>query len=290
MPNFVEAPIPAPSRTTGRRERATPDARAPIRSPGVVTATVIAAIIAVLVLTSCSSTSARLNKENGYRWPPASSSTLAPDSPSTTDNGAPGVAPTSATTSGRVTAPTTPDAEPTTEESGNAPRSDTRKPDAPRATKLGNLDPPPTVDEVGAPYDPCRVVTWNDFPPDVRPRTIKPRRPRPAKPAPGSDSKIGCVFDGSSAGHADTEPALFTAYVAWGALELHPEGSKPQKIDGADGSVTTATTTKGTPLCRGVVALADGVAGVSLINGRTDPAMTCEIVTTLLTRIAQQHA
>src|SRR5690606_7569985 len=62
------------------------------------------------------------------------------------------------------------------------------------ALVLGDLDPPPTAEGVGAPFDPCTVVGgWDAYPPEVQPATPRPAVPMPVRPE--DPFQVGCRFN-----------------------------------------------------------------------------------------------
>ncbi len=164
----------------------------------------------------------------------------------------------------------------------------------PEAVRLGDLNPPPDAATVGAPYDPCTVLGWDDFPTEVRPQAPRPRQPSPRAP---STFDIACAWiasgritlsaDGSSSGASGT----FNTWVVWGKdMNAHPPNSTPTQFGPAQGSLVPDHTSEGTPMCTGFAALAaGGVAGVSTVNGTAPHVDTCGLVTDLLTRIVTKH-
>jgi hypothetical protein len=181
-----------------------------------------------------------------------------------------------------------------------APTSGSGKPRAdgkPKTTRLGTLNPPPDAATVGAPFDPCTVLTWEDFPNEVRSRAPKPREPSPRTPGPDSAFDIACAWlanglitisaDGSSTGTSGS----FSTWVVWGKdMNAHPPDSTPAQFGPAQGSLVLSQTSQGEPVCTGFAALdAGGVAGVSTVNGKAPQVDTCGLVTDLLTRIATHH-
>jgi len=165
-----------------------------------------------------------------------------------------------------------------------------------KAIRLGTLNPPPDPAAVGSPFDPCTVVSWDDFPDQVRPRAPKPRKPSPRAPGPDSAFDIACAWlangsitmnaDGTSGGTGE-----FSTWVVWGKdMNAHPPNSTPAVFGPAQGSLVSGQTPQGAPMCTGFAALASGgVAGVSTVNGKAPQVDTCGLVTDLLTKIATHH-
>lgn len=166
-----------------------------------------------------------------------------------------------------------------------------------KVTRLGQLHPPPDQKAVGAPYDPCAVLTWDDFPQEVRPQAPKPRKPLPRAPEPDSVYAIACSWqangpitiksDGSASGSG-----MFSALVVWGKngqMNPNPANSTPATFGPARGSLVPNTSSQGAPMCTGFAALTNGVAGVSVLNSKAPQVDTCTLVTDLLTRIATKH-
>jgi hypothetical protein len=218
-------------------------------------------------------------------WQQGSAASVILDSPRTS-----GTAPSTSADSD------TADATPNPRGSGSmAPK---KKPNGkPKATRLGKLHPPPDQGAVGAPYDPCTVLAWDDFPEEVRPRAPKPRKPSPRAPEPDSPYAIACSWqahgpvtiksDGTSSGSG-----MFSTFVVWGKngqMNPNPPNSTPATFGPAQGSLVPNTSSQGAPMCTGFAALTNGVAGVSILNSKAPQLDTCAIVTDLLTRIATKH-
>jgi hypothetical protein len=249
----------------------------------------LGAVAALVVLAGCSDETTTLRKGPGW------SAVL--DSPSASDT----EPSTSARSGGEDSTPnprggsgpTAPPSSP--EQSTTAPKE---KPNGKsKATRLGQLHPPPGQDAVGAPYDPCTVLTWDDFPQEVRPQAPKPRKPSPRAPEPDSTYAIACSWqangpitiksDGTSSGSG-----MFSTWVVWGKngqMNPNPSNSTPATFGPAQGSLAPNTSSQGAPMCTGFAALTNGVAGVSILNSKAPQLDTCAIVTDLLTRIATKH-
>ncbi|MFL6125070.1 hypothetical protein [Actinophytocola sp.] len=141
------------------------------------------------------------------------------------------------------------------------------------------------------------MVTWDDFPTDVRPRAPKPRKPSPRAPEADSAYDIACSWqangpitiktDGTSSGSG-----MFSAWIVWGKtgeMNPNPPNSTPATFGPARGSLVPNTSSQGAPMCTGFAALTNGIAGVSILNSKAPQVDTCGLVTDLLTRIASKH-
>lgn len=233
----------------------------------------LGAVAAMLViLAGCSDETTTLRK--GPDW------SAVPDSPSTSNSRGGAGSPTSTSSSGQ---------------SSVAPRE---KPNGKsKVTRLGKLHPPAGQDAVGAPFDPCTVLTWDDFPQEVRPKAPKPRKPSLRAPEPDSTYAIACSWqangpitiksDGTSSGSG-----MFSTWIVWGRngeMNPNPPNSTPATFGPARGSLVPNTSSQGAPMCTGFAALTNGVAGVSILNSKAPQVDACTLVTDLLTRIATKH-
>lgn len=165
-----------------------------------------------------------------------------------------------------------------------------------KVTRLGLLHPPPDQEEVGAPYDPCTVLTWNDFPQQVRPRAPKPRKPSPRAPEPDSTYAIACSWQAQGptvlSQDSSSGSGMFTAFVVWGRngeMNPNPPNSTPTTFGPAQGALVPNTSSQGAPMCTGFAALTNGVAAMTILNSKAPQLDTCALVTDLLTRIATKH-
>lgn len=252
-----------------------PAARLRVRIGAAVGTLMLAAVLA-----SCSGTTTSLSKGTTAAVTPGSASTSdrAPDAPQGTDS--------SPEPSEEAGSWFTPKPRASTEDpSGKAERT---------VTTLGALHPPPSADEVGAPYDPCTVVDWSDFPEQVRPRAAKPRKPTPRTPDKNSAYAIACAWEANGpivrdANGKSTGAGMFSTWIVWGKageMNPNPPKSNPATFGTAQGSLVTSATSQGAPMCTGFAALPTGVAGVSVLNSRVPQMDSCALVTDLLTRIA----
>jgi hypothetical protein len=134
------------------------------------------------------------------------------------------------------------------------------------AVALGDLNPPPTAEQVGAPFDPCTVAGWEVYPPELQPGPNK--LPARAQPEPDSGWAVGCSFN--------TGP-MFSILV-WGrpvgAFSADPAarpGSVPVRFGGKAGTEQRGAGDGGEPQCYSAVQLADGVAAMSTTLDAGDP-------------------
>jgi hypothetical protein len=130
------------------------------------------------------------------------------------------------------------------------------------ARTLGDVDPPPTAESVGAPFDPCTVAGgWQAYPAEVR-----PSEPVPGKaviPGPEDPFVIGCKFNAHG---------MFSLLV-WGTPT--PDGFSADPAARAAGAVarqyagkpgveeTSTNEGNGAPSCYSVVQLSHGIAAIS---------------------------
>jgi hypothetical protein len=164
----------------------------------------------------------------------------------------------------------------------------------------------PTAADVGAPFDPCRTLTWADFPEKVRRNPDDPgSQPKLMEVKPDSGFATGCRFDNSLAEieicpGCDTPPKpgtwqFFMTHVVWGdgpgaQLRNPPApGTKQITVGGRPGRVIQDRTDNGDPQCLIKVVLERGAATVSVVDGRfgTD---TCATARQLATAIVERSA
>lgn len=270
------------TRTTPRQHRSISRRHAPawVLRWRTRTASALGALALTALLAACSGTSASLSKGPAAVPPGGSGSTgNAPGSSQAADSSAPpsGEAGSWFTPGERGPSAAGPD--------GKGERT---------VTTLGALHPPPDFTEVGAPYDPCTVVTWSDFPEKVRPRAAKPRKPTPHTPDENSAYAIACAWEANGpvvrdANGASTGAGMFSTWIVWGKtgeMNPNPPKSTPATFGSAQGSLTPNTTSQGAPMCTGFAVLPTGVAGVSVLNSRVPQVDPCTLATDLLTRIA----
>lgn len=279
-PSVRSARLPTVEASRRRPMKRTPHSR-PHKVWGRRLGTVFSIVTALfLVLSACSDGTTSLRKG------PGASGLF--DSPRTS-----GSAPSTTKPSGTASTPAqrSPDATGPDGTRSAAPKSGNGK-----ATRLGKLNPPPDAAAIGAPYDPCTVVSWDDFPDQVRPRAPKPRKPSPRAPTADSAFDIACAWlangpitisaDGSSAGSG-----MFSTWVVWGKdMNVHPPNSASAQFGPAQGSLVSGQTSQGAPMCTGFAVLASGgVAGVSTVNSKAPQVDTCGLVADLLTKIVARH-
>jgi hypothetical protein len=145
---------------------------------------------------------------------------------------------------------------------------------------------PPTVYDVGAPFDTCSVIGWADFfPEQVRPDN--PRKPPSLMEVDPDDGfSTGCRFDNSAAGKT------FLVDVVWGDdewAELDPPnpGTKQLTIRGRPGQVIEDQGTNGEQRCFIKFALERGAGAVVLSDSRFR-IDTCASARLLATVIAER--
>ncbi|SER20141.1 hypothetical protein [Actinokineospora terrae] len=166
---------------------------------------------------------------------------------------------------------------------------------APGAIVLGDLDRPRDARQVGAPFDPCSV-TWQDFPPAVRPTDGKPHPPALRSPGKDDPFDVRCAFDGVGTIRIPTDGAAggpvggyFLTSVVWGTrLNADPAaraGSVAKTWSGKPGLQARVDDAKSGPGCVGLARLAHGVAGVSVTNGLFPGVDPCAVVDSVLTAI-----
>jgi hypothetical protein len=165
------------------------------------------------------------------------------------------------------------------------------------AMKLGDLNPPPSWQDVGAPADPCTVIGWDAFPPEARnPKGTKPTRRPPEK---DSVFKAACRFEAGGADvTVDKDKAtgslkLLLALVVWGddasGMSADPAkrpGSVAKDYGGKPGLEMASVDSQGNPECLGVVKTSRGNWGVSVTNAAFPGTQTCAISQSVMTAIA----
>jgi hypothetical protein len=149
------------------------------------------------------------------------------------------------------------------------------------ALALGDLDPPPTPESVGAPFDPCTVVGgWQAYPAEVQPPT--PRQPAPAPVESDDPFEVGCKFNAGE---------MFSSLV-WGMPSTdgfsadpaaRPNGV-PAQFGGRPG-VEERTSTAGRPTCYSAVEISRGIAAVVTSVPGFD---SCAVNRAVLDQVAQR--
>jgi hypothetical protein len=156
-------------------------------------------------------------------------------------------------------------------------------PPRPDARALGDVNPPPTAESVGAPFDPCTVAGgWQAYPAEVR-----PSEPVPGKatiPGPDDPFVIGCKFNARG---------MFSLLV-WGTPT--PEGFSADPAARGAGSVARQFAGKpgvedlgtnkgnGAPICYSAVQLSHGIAAIST----TLFGEPCQVNRVILEQIARK--
>ncbi|GAA1255135.1 hypothetical protein GCM10009609_18020 [Pseudonocardia aurantiaca] len=146
------------------------------------------------------------------------------------------------------------------------------------ALALGDLDPPPSPEQVGAPFDPCTIVGWDGYPQELRPTQPKIAAAMPVTPQSGYS--VGCSFN--------TGP-MFSSLV-WGtpqgAFSADPAarpGAAAAQFSGKPGVEQRGTLERGEPLCYSAVQLATGIAAMSTVLPSGDP---CAVNRPILEQVA----
>ena len=149
------------------------------------------------------------------------------------------------------------------------------------ALVLGDLDPPPTAEGVGAPFDPCTVVGgWDAYPPEVQPAIPRPAVPMPVRPE--DPFQVGCRFNAGE---------MFSSLV-WGTptddgFSADPAargaGAVAVEFAGRPGVEQTSTNAgNGQPTCYSAVQLTHGIAAVVT----TVPGDPCRVNRAVLEQVA----
>ncbi|WP_394622466.1 hypothetical protein JNUCC0626_49910 (plasmid) [Lentzea sp. JNUCC 0626] len=168
---------------------------------------------------------------------------------------------------------------------------------------LGDLNKPKTAQELGAPFDPCSTITWNDFPAEVRPDDGKPHTPQLRQPGKDDPFDIRCAFDnsgkvainpdGSSTG---TPGGYFIVSVVWAGgdkLNADPakrQGAEAKTWNGKAGLIQRfPDDPKSGKSCIAMAKLGNGVGGASVTNGRfgTDPCVIADALVNAITARAK---
>jgi hypothetical protein len=145
---------------------------------------------------------------------------------------------------------------------------------------LGDLNPPPTAESTGAPFDPCTVVGWQDYPADVQPST--PRQPVPMDVRPEDPFAVGCKFN---AGEMHSLLVWGMPDKTFSADPTARRGAAPAQFGGRPGAQELSTNgSNGAPDCYSAVQLARGIAAMST----TMPGDPCAVNRAVLDRVAQR--
>ncbi|MHA6622722.1 hypothetical protein [Pseudonocardia sp. DLS-67] len=145
---------------------------------------------------------------------------------------------------------------------------------------LGDLNPPPTVESAGAPFDPCTVVGWPDYPAGVRPAT--PRQPVPMPVGPDDPFAVGCKFN---AGDMHSLLVWGMADQTFSADPAARPGAVPARFGGRPGAEELGTNeSNDAPDCYSAVQLSRGIAAMSTTTSG-DP---CAVNRAVLDQVAQR--
>ncbi|MFB9906419.1 DUF3558 family protein [Allokutzneria oryzae] len=159
-----------------------------------------------------------------------------------------------------------------------------------RGEALSGPVPTTTARPAGsAPFDPCTVVTWADFPLEVRTvETVKPRH----RPPQAADEVFqdGCSFDNNEIG--DDGFKAFMTLVVWGSIakiRVDPKGAddKPVTYGTRRGVQNREVGPDNAKQCITRFTLDYGqVAGVSVMNGRFPDVDPCTVADVISQKIA----
>ncbi|PTM57533.1 hypothetical protein [Desmospora activa] len=151
-----------------------------------------------------------------------------------------------------------------------------------------------------APFDPCTVVSWDDFPQAVKEEDRTDPKLQP--PNPGDPFDVRCKFstlvgidmnpDGS--GNPENNTTFFTI-VVWGKKDKisantadHP-GSTSKVFGSLQGLEKRSKNDRGIPMCTSIMSLPDGsAAGVVTTNNQYPSVDGCEVNQNLLEVIAEK--
>ena len=158
---------------------------------------------------------------------------------------------------------------------------------------LGDLNKPPSPEQVGSPIDPC-ALSWTDFPAPVRPTDGKPHKPTPQPPGRDDPWEIYCRYENSGAlvlenGKTTSSSGRFIVSVMWGRkLSADPgrhAGAEQTTFAGKKGLLDRQPDGKAGG-CVGYVDLATGAAATSVTNGTFPKVDPCDVVTAVMTAVA----
>jgi len=165
------------------------------------------------------------------------------------------------------------------------PPSKTAPTKAPSSSEPGK----PTAADVRAPFDPCKVLRWADFPQVVRHKKNKP--PRLSEVDKDDVFETGCVYDNTvfSVGENDSSTEYFGLLVAWGpqlrpATYTNKKKWHPTSYSGKRAVVTSQSISRGNEQCTTIVQLGRGGIGMTLTNGRFMSQIdTCKVLRRMAT-------
>lgn len=170
-----------------------------------------------------------------------------------------------------------------------------KKAEARKPVALGDLDPPPNAKMVGAPFDPCTTVTWNDFPAAVR---IADPSKKPVLMEIKSDSpfQTGCKFENSGSialnlknKTTTSNGGRFFTQVVWGKIDFDGFTGTAATLGGKSAKFAAdKSPSNGAPTCSLVLKLAKETGGVFVHNGYFPDTDACEVAKVIATVVAQR--
>ncbi|RLK58360.1 hypothetical protein [Actinokineospora cianjurensis] len=166
---------------------------------------------------------------------------------------------------------------------------------------LGDLDRPKTAQELGAPFDPCKDLSWNDFPAQVRPDPAgPPNTPRLGEVAQDDAFDIRCVWSNHATAHIGTDGTSrtgrrFVVSIVWAAgdkLDADPTGKpdvEAKTWNGKAGLLRRVPANEDGKNCLGMARLGNGVGGAAVTDGRfgIDPCVVVEALMNAITARAR---
>lgn len=169
---------------------------------------------------------------------------------------------------------------------------------APSPPASGRAAPPVGTDPSNAAFDPCRVITWDDFPQKVARPDRRPPQPQP--PPPNALYRVGCLWDSRGSSTKDPQTGqehhmgVSIVVIYWGTapplstLPADHPGGVAKTYAGRPGVELGGTMQTGERKCTAMMPVQPqpGVAGISVAY--SDPAVDpCAVATTLLQAIAK---
>lgn len=176
----------------------------------------------------------------------------------------------------------------------STPPSVPPRPSTTAPTKAPSSSDPgkPTAADVKAPFDPCKVLRWADFPQVVRNKKNRP--PRLSEVDKDDVFETGCIYDNTvfSVGENDSSTQYFGLLVAWGpqlrpATYTNRKKWHPTSYSGKRAVVTSQSISRGNEQCTTIVQLGRGGIGMTLTNGRFSSQIdTCRVLRKMATLAA----